>query len=41
MRNSGADEVIIPEYEAGMMTGRMIAEFYPNAHARLECTKAD
>ena len=36
MRNSGADEVIIPEYEGGMMTGRMIAKFYPDAHAHLE-----
>lgn len=29
MRNSGADEVIIPEYEGGLMTGRMIQKFYP------------
>jgi voltage-gated potassium channel len=29
MRNSGADEVIIPEYEGGLMTGRMIAKYYP------------
>jgi len=29
MRNSGADEVIIPEYEGGMMTGRMIQKYYP------------
>ena len=29
MRNSGADEVIIPEHEGGLMTGRMIARFYP------------
>ena len=38
MRNSGAraDEVIIPEYEGGLMTGRMIAKFYANAHAHLE-----
>jgi voltage-gated potassium channel len=36
MRNSGADEVIIPEYEGGLMTGRMIAKFYPNTHANLE-----
>jgi len=36
MRNSGADEVTIPEYESGLMTGRMIAKFYPNAHAHLE-----
>jgi hypothetical protein len=36
MRNSGADEVVIPEYEGGLMTGRMIAKFYPVAHANLE-----
>lgn len=36
MRNSGADEVIIPEYEGGLMTGRMIAKFYPHAHAILQ-----
>ena len=35
MRNSGADEVIIPEYEGGLMTGRMIAKFYPDAHSHL------
>ncbi|MFY9911695.1 MAG: NAD(P)-binding protein [Candidatus Sulfotelmatobacter sp.] len=35
MRNSGADEVIIPEYEGGLMTGRMIAKFYPDSHANL------
>jgi voltage-gated potassium channel len=29
MRNSGADEVIIPEHEGGLMTGRMIARYYP------------
>jgi hypothetical protein len=29
MRNSGADEVIIPEYEGGPMTSRMIAKHYP------------
>ena len=29
------DEVIIPEYEGGLMTGRMIAKFYPNSHANL------
>lgn len=29
MRNSGADEVIIPEYEGGLMTGRMIQRYYP------------
>src|SRR5216683_2293496 len=31
MRNSGADEVIIPEYEGGLMTGRMISKYYPDA----------
>lgn len=35
MRNSGADEVIIPEYEGGLMTGRMIAKFYPDSHTIL------
>jgi voltage-gated potassium channel Kch len=35
MRNSGADEVIIPEYEGGLMTGRMIAKFYPGSHPNL------
>jgi voltage-gated potassium channel len=35
IRNSGADEVIIPEYEGGLMTGRMIARFYPDVHANL------
>jgi len=30
MRNSGADEVIIPEHEGGLMTGRMIARYYPD-----------
>jgi len=29
MRNSGADEVIIPDYEGGLMTGPVIAKFYP------------
>jgi hypoxanthine phosphoribosyltransferase len=29
IRNSGADEVIIPEYEGGMMPGRMIQKYYP------------
>jgi voltage-gated potassium channel len=29
IRNSGADEVIIPEYEGGLMTGRMIQKYYP------------
>lgn len=29
MRNSGADEVIIPEYEGGLMTGRMVEKYYP------------
>jgi voltage-gated potassium channel len=36
IRNSGADEVIIPEYEGGLMTGRMIAKFYPDAHPNLQ-----
>jgi hypothetical protein len=36
MRNSGADEVIIPEYEGGLMTGRMKAKFHPNAHLHLQ-----
>jgi voltage-gated potassium channel len=36
IRNSGADEVIIPEYEGGLMTGRMIAKFYPDSHAVLK-----
>lgn len=29
MRNSGADEVVIPEYEGGLMVGRMIEKHYP------------
>jgi hypothetical protein len=29
IRNSGADEVIIPEYEGGLMTGTMIQKYYP------------
>lgn len=29
MRNSGADEVIIPEYEGGLMVGRMIEKYSP------------
>jgi voltage-gated potassium channel len=29
IRSSGADEVIIPEYEGGLMTGRMIQKYYP------------
>jgi hypothetical protein len=36
MRNSGADEVIIPEYEGGLMTGRMISKYYPAAHPKLQ-----
>ncbi len=36
MRNSGADEVIIPEYEGGLMTGRMISKYYPATQANLE-----
>src|SRR5450755_4753923 len=35
IRNSGADEVIIPEYEGGLMTGRMIQKYYP-AQGNLE-----
>ena len=30
IRNSGADEVVIPEYEGGLMTGRMIQKYYPS-----------
>lgn len=29
IRNSGANEVIIPEYEGGLMAGRMIEKYYP------------
>ncbi len=29
IQNSGADEVIIPEYEGGLMTGRMVQKWYP------------
>ena len=29
IRNSGADEIIIPEYEGGLMAGRMIEKYYP------------
>jgi len=29
IRNSGADEVILREYEGGLMTGRMIQKYYP------------
>jgi len=29
IRSSGADEVIIPEYEGGLMAGRMIEKYYP------------
>jgi voltage-gated potassium channel len=35
IRSSGADEVIIPEYEGGLMTGRMIERYYP-AHSKLQ-----
>jgi len=31
IRNSGADEVVIPEYEGGLMTGRMIEKYYQTA----------
>jgi voltage-gated potassium channel len=34
IRSSGADEVIIPEYEGGLMTGRMIERYYPS-HSKL------
>jgi len=34
IRSSGADEVILPEYEGGLMTGRMIERYYP-AHSNL------
>jgi len=34
IRSSGADEVIIPEYEGGLMTGRMIERYYP-VHSKL------
>jgi voltage-gated potassium channel len=29
IQNSGADEVVIPEYEGGLMTGRLIQKYYP------------
>jgi hypothetical protein len=29
MRNSGADEVVIPEHEGGLMVGRMVEKHYP------------
>jgi len=35
IRNSGADEVIIPEYEGGLMAGQMIEKYYPG-HRELE-----
>jgi voltage-gated potassium channel len=35
IRRSGADEVIIPEYEGGLMAGRMIEKYYP-VQKRLE-----
>lgn len=35
IRSSGADEVIIPEYEGGLMTGRMIERYHP-AHSKLQ-----
>jgi hypothetical protein len=35
IRSSGADEVVIPEYEGGLMTGRMIERYYP-AHSKLQ-----
>ena len=33
MRNSGADEIVIPEYEGGLMTGRMVAKHYRRSAA--------
>jgi voltage-gated potassium channel len=35
IRSSGADEVDIPEYEGGLMTGRMIERYYPT-HSKLQ-----
>jgi hypothetical protein len=29
IRESGADEAIIPEYEGSLMTGRMTQKYYP------------
>ena len=29
MRNSGADEVVIPEHEGGLMVGRIVEKHYP------------
>jgi hypothetical protein len=34
IRSSGADEVIIQEYEGGLMTGRTIERYYPS-HGKL------
>jgi voltage-gated potassium channel len=34
IRSSGADEVIIPEYEGGLIAGRMIEKYYP-VHGKL------
>jgi voltage-gated potassium channel len=31
IRNSGANEVIIPEYEGGLMAGRMTEKYYPSS----------
>jgi len=33
IRSSGADEVIIPEYEGGLMTGRMIEKYYASSRS--------
>jgi voltage-gated potassium channel len=35
IRHSGADEVVIPEYEGGLMTARLVEKLYPAA-TRLE-----
>ena len=35
IRNSGANEVIIPEYEGGLIAGRMIEKYHP-VHRKLE-----
>lgn len=34
IRTAGADEVIIPEYEGGLMAGRMIEKYYPARKGR-------
>jgi len=35
MRNLGAGEIIIPEYEGGQITGRTTSKVYPDAHPNL------